>query len=174
VPDDPRPPLRSAAFWLAALGAVYALFCVSLFRAGVPGRAVLLPIAPDRYYAWQAVFVGPLLGLLATIYAWLAWRLAGGSTPRSSFREAWSELVPRYAGWTLFGFVLPDLAVFLVAGPGALAPAMRYYGAVAPIGIVLSSIAPLGRLSGARWPRALVSALGALIVQALLGAPLLR
>jgi hypothetical protein len=83
--------------------------------------------------------------------------------------------VPRYAGWTLFGFVLPDLVVFLVAGPGALAPAMRYYGAVAPIGIVLSSIAPLEQVVGralaacARAPRS-----ARLIVQALLGAPLLR
>jgi hypothetical protein len=147
VNDDPRRSLRAAALWLGALGLVYALFCALLFRAGVPGRAVLLPVSPEHYYAWQALFVGPLLASLATIYAWLAWRLAGGSMPRSTFRDAWALLVPRYAGWTLFGFVVPDLIVFLVAGPAALAPAMRYYGAVAPLGIVASSIAPLRRLS---------------------------
>jgi hypothetical protein len=174
VRDESRRSVRGAALWLAALGAVYALFCVALFRAGVAGRAVLLPVAPERYYAWQALFVGPLLASLATLYAWLAWRLAGGSAPRSSFGDAWVTLVPRYAGWTLFGFVVPDLAVFLAAGPGAMARAMRWYGAVAPLGIVASSVAPLGRLSGASSARALGAALLALLAQALVGAPLLR
>lgn len=165
---------RPALLWLLALGVVYAVFCLLLWRAGVPARAVLLPVSAESHYAWQALFVGPLMSALATLYAWLAWRLAGGSPPRSSFAEAWAALVPRYAGWVLLGFVVPDLVVFVAAGPGALAPAMRYYGAVAPIGIVASSVAPLGELTGAGRPRASGSALAALVVQALAGAPLLR
>lgn len=172
--DEATHAARPAVVWLLSLGVIYAVFCALLWRADVPARAVLLPIAAEHYYAWQAVYVGPLMAGLATLYAWLAWRFAGGSARGSSYAEAWAALVPRYAGFVLLGFVVPDLVVFLAAGPGALAPAMRYYGALAPIGIVASSVTPLRSLTGASLPRALGSALGALVVQGLAGAPLLR
>lgn len=128
-------PLAPALGSLAALGAAYAGFSALLAARGISPRAVLLPIEPAQYYAAQALFVGPLFVGLAWLFARTTLLLAG--TREVTPREAFAALAPRYAWPLLVLFVLPDLGVFLVAGHGALAKAMRYYAPLAPIAITV-------------------------------------
>ena len=59
-------------------------------------------------------------------------------------------------------------------GHGALARAMRLYGPLAPVGIVVLASAAARRRYGAGRARAVLASIVGLVVQAVAGAPLLR
>jgi hypothetical protein len=163
--------VRSGVVSLAVLGALYALFSALLYAQGIAARAVWLPIAPERYYLAQALFVAPLFVLLAFVFARVARFLAGGP---SDARTAFAGLAPRYAWPITICFLVPDMIVFLGWGHASLAPAMRYYGPLAPIVIVALSTRWLAREAGVGGLRATFAAIGALLAQAVVGGALLR
>ena len=165
-------PRRESIVALGALGAAYAAFSFLLHRAGISPRAVWLPIDPARYYLAQTVFVGPLFFILTALYVYLVRLLAGGG--RISFGVAFDRIAPAYAWPVLFLFVVPDLSVFLAAGHGALAKAMRFYGPLAPIVVVALTTGRARSLFDCGAGRAAGAALVALIVQGAVGALALR
>jgi hypothetical protein len=139
----------------------------------VAARAVLLPVDPPSYYAAQALFVGPLLVLLATIFAAVAHRLTRGEG-RGTWRELWPPLAATYAGVLLLCFLLPDWIAYLLAGRHGMARAMRFYAPLTPLGIILGAAWHLHRRRGVSRGRAALAALAALVAQAAVGVPLLR
>jgi hypothetical protein len=163
---------RRAIASVVALGAAHALLSALLGLQGIAARAVLLPIAIDRYYLAQAVFVGPLDALLAWLFARTALRLAGlGEVAR---RDTLPQLVTVYASCLLALFVVPDLVVYLVAGHGALARAMRFYAPLVPLAMVAATTWTLRRRYDVGVARAASASLVGLVLQALVGAVVLR
>jgi len=71
-------------------------------------------------------------------------------------------------------FLLPDIAVYLVAGHAALAPAMRVYGPLAPLAIVVSSTVGLRAAFAVPLVRAVPAAMAALLAQTAFSAMALR
>lgn len=165
-------PQREPFVAIGALGAAYAAFSYLLHRAGISPRAVWLPVDPARYYLAQTFFVGPLFFILTALYVYVVRLLAGGA--RAPFGMAFDRIAPAYAWPILFLFVVPDLSVFLAAGHGALATAMRFYGPLAPVAIVALTTGRARSLFGCSLGRAAAAALGALIVQGAAGAIALR
>jgi hypothetical protein len=158
---------------IGVLGIVYAAFSLILYRAGIVPRAVWLPIAPERYYLAQALFVLPLLAVSSLLFAALAWALSGARRA-ASLSQAFQVLSVIWALPVLLLFLLPDIAVYFVAGHAALAPAMRFYGPLAPLAIVVSSTLALRRAFSVPVPRALAAVLAALLAQAAFSALALR
>lgn len=170
-----------------ALGATYSLFCLVLWRDGHRPSATLLPIPPESYYLWQAVFLVPLFVGLAWIYSTVAYHLsvgaaavgsaavgaaAGGS---ASGRLATQEALSRtYALPLLLGFVIPDFVTYLIWGFDALVSGMVVYAPLALLGIVYFSVIALRRLHGLGWGRAFLVVLAAGVAQALVGGLVLR
>lgn len=159
--------------WLGAAALAWATLSWRLYRDGVVARAVLLPVEPSSYYAVQAVLVGPLLLLLAALFAAVAHRLTVQSYG-PPLRVTFDALAPVYAGSLLVCYLLPDWAAYLHGGRQGMAAAMRYYAPLTPLLIVLGSASRLSLLHGVSQGRAVVAALAGLVVQALVGAPLLR
>jgi hypothetical protein len=173
--------VRLSVFSLALLGFVYAAFSLLLFRDGIPARAVWLPISPGRYYIAQAIFVGPLFVILAIVFVLVVHAIVGhsrgdanGTSQPHSRRAVFEALAPRYALPIVFLFLLPDILVFLTMGHAKLAPMMRYYGLLAPIAIVTSTVMWLRRQTSVGMARAIFAAIVGLVSQAVVGAPLLR
>lgn len=167
---------RSQAFSCFLLGAAalaWSMLSWRLFRDGVAARAVLLPVDPASYYAFQAWMIGPLLLVLSLVFALVAHRLArreGGASPA----ETWTSLTPIYAGSLLLFFLLPDGVAYALGGRQGMARAMRFYAPLAPLAIIWGAARRLSRLHGLTTGRAVLVALIALITQALIGIPLLR
>jgi hypothetical protein len=164
--------MRGAVIALGALSATYAAFSALLYAGGVPARAVWLPIDPARYYLAQAFFIAPLMVSLAVIFTLVVRALAGGGTVR--FRDAFAVFAPVYAWPLLVLFVLPDLAVYLAFGHGALAKAMRLYAPLVPIAITALGAARARRAFGCSLARGALASFGALAAQGAFGAVLLR
>jgi hypothetical protein len=166
------PILRWPTFALVSLGATYAVFSYLLHQAGIAPRAVFLPIDPHAYYFAQTFFVAPLLAVLAALFSVVLHLLL----PKRdvTIGEALRTFVPTYAWPLLFLFVIPDLVVYLTLGHGALARAMRLYGPLAPVAIVVLASAAARRRYGAGHARVVFSSFVALVIQAVAGAPLLR
>ncbi|MBL9024405.1 MAG: hypothetical protein JNL21_19575 [Myxococcales bacterium] len=166
-------PRREPVVAIVALGAAYAAFSFLLHRAGVSPRAVWLPIDPARYYLAQTFFVAPLFLILTALYVYLVRLLAGGGR-RVSFRASFERLASAYAWPILLLFVVPDVSVFLAAGHAALAKAMRFYGPLAPIAIVVLTTLRARSLFGCGAARAAAASFVALIAQGVVGAVALR
>ncbi|MBL8743689.1 MAG: hypothetical protein JNK04_21415, partial [Myxococcales bacterium] len=130
-----------------------------------------LPIAPERYYLAQALFVLPLFFALAHIFARVTRATIGVS---SDARTVYEGLAPRYAWPITICFLVPDMIVFLGFGHASLAPAMRFYGPLAPIVIVVACARWLHRELKVGILRATLATLVALVAQAIVGGALLR
>jgi hypothetical protein len=74
----------------------------------------------------------------------------------------------------LFLFLVPDVVVYLVAGHGALAKAMRFYAPVAPLTCIALASIGLRAAHGLRVGVAIGVTLVASLVQAAMGGILLR
>ena len=159
---------------LALVAILPCLVSALLWRDGVAARAVLLPISPSAYYGAQALFVGPWLALLATLFALLAGGMARGLGGRGSLRATWQALVPVWALAVLVLFVLPDLFVVVALGREHLVKAMRFYGPLAPIVIVVLATRRLRALHAITTGRAALAVIVALLGQTVVGATLLR
>lgn len=163
--------MRQGVVSLGVLGTLYALFSVLLHAKGIAARAVWLPIAPERYYLAQSLFVLPLFFLLGLVFVRVTRACLGRPTdPAAMF----AGLAPRFAWPITICFLLPDMIVFLGWGHASLAPAMRYYGPLAPIVIVVASARWLRRETGVSVVRATLAALAGLFAQAIAGGVLLR
>jgi hypothetical protein len=173
-PLPSRPPQRRAVASLVALGLAWSLLSFLLWRDGAPARAVVLPIRPTAYYGAQALFVGPWLALLATIFALVAGGVARAWGGTASLRATWSTLVPIWALSLLALFVIPDLIVVLALGREHLPRAMRIYAPLAPLVITALSTHRLGSMHAVPAWRALLAVVIALVAQASIGAILLR
>lgn len=156
------------------LGVAWSVLSFLLWRDGAPARAVVLPIRPTAYYGAQALFVGPWLALLGTIFAVVAGALARAWGGDASLRATWSALVPIWALSLLALFVVPDLVVVLALGREHLPRAMRVYAPLAPVVIATLATRRLRALHGIGVGRALAAVVCALIAQATFGAVLLR
>lgn len=163
--------MRSGVVSLAVLGALYALFSALLYAKGITPRATWLPIAPERYYLAQALFVLPLFFLLAIIFVRVIRFAVGRETDARAMFEG---LAPRYAWPITICFLIPDMIVFLIWGHESLAPAMRYYGPLAPTLIVIACARWLRREARVTGMRATLATLAALFTQAIVGGALLR
>jgi hypothetical protein len=162
-------PLRNVPILVLSLG--YAAFSLLLYRAGIAPKRVLL-LDPSSYYLVQALFILPLFCGLVSLFVGVTSRLAGGK--QVPFEVALERLAPAYC-WPLLGlFVLPDTAVFLVAGHAALAKAMRFYGPIAPLCVWAISALRAARLFEVSKGRAVAATFVGLLLQALLGGLLLR
>jgi hypothetical protein len=165
---------RDGLLPVVALGVLYAGFALLLHLGGHAPSVTLVPIARERYYLWQSVFVAPLFVALWLIYGGVAHglsRLAGG---RGTGGATLAVIGIGYAAPLALLFVVPDLVVYLVAGHGALGKAMRFYAPAAVIGCVALCAAGLREVHGISRGRAVVIALMGLLVQASVGGVLLR
>jgi hypothetical protein len=142
-------------------------------RGHAPSR-IWLPIAPDRYYLAQALFVLPLL--------WLQWRLCvrvshgiarrlGGT---GTLKAAANALGVALAGPLIALLLLPDLLAFLLFGFSALGPLIRVSAPVAALATLGLATAALQRSHGLPRVKALLAASAGVLAQSLLGAGLLR
>ncbi len=156
------------------LGALYAGFALLLHLGGHAPSVTLVPIPRERYYLWQAAFVAPLFVALWLVYGAVAHglgRLAGGKgAPGATL----AVIGIGYAIPLALLFVIPDLLVYLVAGHGALARAMRVYAPLAVIACVALCAAGLREAHGLSRGRAAAIALVGFIAQAAVGGVLLR
>ena len=82
--------------------------------------------------------------------------------------------MPVWALAVLVLFVLPDLFVVLALGREHLVQAMRFYGPLAPIVIGVLATRRLRALHGITTGRAAIAVIATLVVQAVVGATLLR
>ena len=162
-------PLRNVPILVLSLG--YAAFSLLLYRAGIAPKRVLL-LDPAAYYLVQALFVLPLFCGLVSLFVGITGRLAGGK--KVPFEVALKQLAPAYC-WPLLGlFLVPDVAVFLIAGHGALAKAMRFYGPIAPLVVWWLSTLRTARLFEVSRGRAAAATFVGLLLQALIGGLFLR
>lgn len=159
---------------LVALGIAWSFLSFLLWRDGAPARAVIIPIDPRAYYGAQALFVGPWLALLGTMFATVAGGMARAWGGTASLRATWSALVPIWALSLLALFVVPDLVVVLALGREQLPRAMRFYAPLAPLVIATLATRRLRALHAIPVGRALVAVVLGLIIQASIGAILLR
>jgi hypothetical protein len=159
---------------MLALGVSYAAFSLLLHAHGHAPSVTLVPLARDRYYLAQSIFAAPLFLALWAIFAGIAHglaRLAGGrGRPGATF----AVIGVAYAAPMLFLFLVPDVVVYLVAGHGALAKAMRFYAPVAPLTCVVLASIGLRAAHGLRVGVAIGITLVASLVQAAMGGILLR
>lgn len=165
---------RVTWFLLGVTALAWSSFSWLLYADGVAARAVLLPVEPSRYYLAQAFFVGPLLVLLATVFARVAYVLARRAGGVGSWGETWGALVSTYAGALLLFLVAPDALIYLMTSRETMARAMRYYAPLMPVVLTVSATTRLRVLHGVGAGRALACVLAGLLVQLALGAPLLR
>lgn len=163
--------MRSGVVSLAVLGALYALFSALLYANGVAARAVWLPIAPERYYLAQALFVLPLFFGLAHVFVRVVRACIRGPGASTAMFDG---LAPRYAWPITLCFLIPDMIVFLGWGHASLASAMRFYGPLAPLVIVIGCVRWLHREMKVTRLRATLATLAALLAQAVVGGTLLR
>ena len=159
---------------LLALGLAWSVLSAILWADGAPARAVLLPVEPRAYYGAQAIFVGPWLALLGSLFALVAGAVARALGGVATLRATWSSLVPVWALPLLLLFVVPDLVVVLALGREHLPRAMRFYAPLAPIVITVLATRRLRALHVVTTPRAITAVLVGLVVQAVVGALLLR
>lgn len=157
-----------------ALGALYAAFSLLLHLGGHAPSVTLVPIPRERYYLWQAGFVAPLFVALWLVYGVVAHglaRLAGG---QGTAGATLGVIGIGYAVPVALLFVVPDLAVYLVAGHGALAKGMRVYAPLAGLGCLSLCAAGLRAAHGLGPMRAALISVAGFVVQGALGGIVLR
>lgn len=166
-------PSRQGAAGALALGVGWAGFSLLLYVGGHAPSVTLVPIGPERYYLAQAGFAIPLWLML--------WVVAGrvsavAATALGGARRPWPGAVMGYAlaSPMIALFLLPDIAVYLVAGHDGLGAAMKYYAPVAPLTAWALATVGLARRYELSRGRAVLAAFAGLLAQALVGAPLLR
>ena len=160
--------------WLGAAALLWSFLSAWMHLDGHAARAVLLPVDPARYYAVQAVFVGPLLLLLTAVHAAVAHRLARGSGGGVTFRQSWRVLAAGYGSALLLCYLLPDLIAYGLGGRAWMARAMRYHAPLMPLVMLWISGPPFARLHGISRARATLWVFLGLLAQLVLGAPWLR
>ena len=159
-------PAWKGAVPMTVLGLVYAGFSFALGYAGHTPAQAILPIPLEAYYFVQAALLPPLFVVLWGIVATVVRLFLGGGAAAAL---GWAYAVP----WGL-AYVGPDIAVYLVAGFDALAPAMRWFAPVAVLW-TWALTAPAVRVVHRRgWGASIAVAFVALLAQAMVGGVVLR
>ena len=165
---------RDGLVAILVLGALVAAFALLLHAGGHAPSVTLVPIPRAQYYLWQALFVAPLFVALWLVFGLVTHglcRLSGGGGPLGA---TLAVIGVGYAAPVALLFVVPDLAVFLVAGHGALASAMRFYAPLAVLGCLALCALGLRAAHGVGPLRAALIALAGFVVQGAAGGILLR
>lgn len=159
---------------MLVLGAVHAAFSLLLYLSGHSPRRGIPGLAGESHYLYQAIFIIPL-------YCVLFW--IGGLVAHSTARRL-SGAGSRPASLAVFGvayaipmivlFLLPDIAVFLALGFGAIGKAMRWYAPVAAIACMWLGAVGLSRVHGIKTRYATVAVFTGFVAQALVGGFFLR
>jgi hypothetical protein len=156
---------------VAGAGATWAALCLLLARGGHAPSVTLMPIAPERYYLWQAAFVVPVLAAQWLASAGLAHRAAKG---KGSFTSMASALGPALAGPLIVAFLVPDLVAYAWGGFDALKILVRFS---APISLALTgwlATVAVRAASGRSTRRSLAVALLAILAPAAVASVFLR
>lgn len=165
--------LVAGALCVALAGGVWALFAHELYGDGHAPTRVLPPFDAASYYRAQAWFITPaLLGLWALL-SLVAFRLTGGSRGGAAAPLAgWLGVV--YGGALLVTFVGPEWVLYRGYGIEGLRTAVRYTAPVLAGTTWLGAAVVLRLVRRSSLTRATTAAFAALLVQAVVGAPLLR
>lgn len=156
------------------LGIIHAGFSLQLYLAGHSPRMGIPGLTRENHYLLQAIFIIPLYFFLF----WMGGRIAHVIACRLSGSGS------RHASLAVFGvayaipmtvlFLVPDVAVFLMLGFGAIGKAMRWYAPIAALACVWLAAMGLSRLHGIGAGRATIAALAGFVAQALVGGFFLR
>lgn len=158
---------------VALLGIVWGMLCLLLWNGGHEPHFLLVPVPPGQWYLVQGLLSLPLLTALWWLFSEASHRLAraaGGTGSEPGVRAA---LGFAYAGPMLLHIGAETMA-FLAAGMPGLSATARISMPLAALGVwVLSSLA-LMETHRVRAPAAAGAAFVGLLVQALVGALVLR
>lgn len=168
-----EPSARPGASAIALLGIFWTALSILLWNAGRAPRFVLLPIPADMYYLAQGLFVLPLVTALWWLHSEVAHRLAraaGGEGAEPGVRAA---LGFAYAAPMLV-HVLVELGVYLALGFDGLTAVARISLPAAALWVWALSAATLRIAHRVSTPVAIGAAFAGLLLQALLGALVLR
>jgi hypothetical protein len=159
---------------VALTGAVWALFCWWLARAGHAPSRTLVPIPREHYYFAQAGFIVPLLllqwALLSIVSTRVSRALGGSASVAASAAALASALYAPLIGL----FLLPDLLVYVCFGFTALAKLFRFTAPLSFAATLYLATRQLARVQQLTTSRALLAALAGVFVQAFVGGLLLR
>jgi hypothetical protein len=164
---------RSGAWALVFVGLTWSALLLALDRGGHAPSFVLGPLPKERYYAAQALFVTPLLVLLAAVLAVVAHGAARALGGCGRLAQGAGRLGLALAAPLLL-YVLVDAAVYAAAGFGALGPVARVGLPFAFLWTLALSALALRRVYGLRLGRALLAAFAGLLAAGALGGPFLR
>lgn len=158
---------------VALLGIVWGVLCLLLWNGGHEPHALWVPVPPSDWYLVQGLLSLPLLTGLWWLFSEVSHRAArvmGGTGHEPGVRAA---LGFAYASPMLL-HILAETAAFLAGGMPALLITARFSLPAAALGVWgLSSLA-LAELHQLRGSRAIGAAWLGLLVQALVGALVLR
>lgn len=167
------PTTRSGAAAVALTGMGWGALSLLLWSAGRPARFVLLPVGGHDWYLIQGVLMLPVLTILWWVFASVAHRLAralGGEGPREGTFAALG-----------FAYALPlglhvgaEMTAYLFFGFEALGMVARVSMPVAALWVWALSAGALRVIHRIGVARAVAASLAGLLVQLVLGAPVLR
>lgn len=157
------------------LGATWAALAAALAAGGHrPSMTRGLPVAADDYYAIAALYLAPLWVGLTALTAAVAHAVARGLGGHGVMPASLGAIGAAYALPLWLVFVLPDVAVFALAGHAALGVAMRITGPIALGWVTVRTVQAIGAVHGIGRGRALIAALVAAVAQAVPAALLVR
>lgn len=159
----------------AVLGAglLWAGFSFHLGLAGHTPPVVFLPIAPERYYLAQAIFVVPGLFVLWKVLSYVAVVASGGKI-RATRRVLSERLGIAYGLGLAAALVIPEWLAFALGGVDGLKIASRVAAPIAALTVFVASTAVIRSERSVSVRRAGLAAFVALVAQGILGASFLR
>ncbi|MFK7991621.1 MAG: hypothetical protein AB8I08_36730 [Sandaracinaceae bacterium] len=167
------PQASPGASAIALLGIVWGMLCLLLWNGGHEPRFLLVPAPPEHWYLIQGLLSLPLLTALWWLFSEAAHRLAraaGGTGAEPGVRAA---LGFAYAGPMLL-HIGAELAGFLAGGMSGLSAVARISMPVAAVAVWVLSTLALMECHKLRVLPATGAAFAGLLLQALVGALVLR
>ena len=161
---------RPGASAIALLGMLWGLLCFLLWSGRHAPHAVFVPLPPQDYYLYQGLTMLPVLTALWWLFSEVAHRLAGGEGTEAATRAAlgFAYAVPMSV------HVSAELIAYAVAGFDALGRTAMISMPLASLWVLGLSARALHVLHAISPRRAFWAAFAGLLVQALVGALILR
>ena len=170
---DPRPGLAVGSGLV--LGMIWAGFMGWLAADGHrPTMDRGLPVSAERYYAIAAIYMIPLCIGLTLLTAGVAHRVARLLGGAGGWPATLATVGPAYALPLLALYLVPDVAVYAVAGHAGLAYVLRFGLPLAVLLVALRTVGALRAAHGLSRGRAWAAALTAGVAQAIPFALLVR
>ncbi|MCB9603636.1 MAG: hypothetical protein H6721_06020 [Sandaracinus sp.] len=142
--------------------------------AEAPSGPLLLPIAREDYYVWEAALVWPWRVAMALTFAGVATPLAHKLGGRGDFGSTFDEGAFALALPFLLLWWLPDVALYATGGFDALRSGVRVVAPLATTATWVLATLAMRRAHELSTPRATLVAFVGLVAQATLGALVLR